>query len=225
MTEAEWLASNDPREMHFRVVKSLKSSRRRIDLFCLACVRLVWHLIEDQDAKQAFEWLDEHVGLRTRPVGGHVRDVFQGPARPLYDAHHRREASVSGAAIHVAYDFWADWYAYAFPNLDDYFANAPTAPYPGALRENPRTYLPAVMRDIFGNPFRPVVFSPSWRTDTAVALALTMYESREFSAMPILADAFQDAGCDNDAILNHCRNLNQLHVRGCWVIDLVLGKE
>ena len=62
-----------------------------------------------------------------------------------------------------------------------------------------------ILRDIFGNPFRPVTFAPAWRTDTAVSLARGMYESRDFSAMPILADALQDAGCDNDDVLNHCR--------------------
>jgi hypothetical protein len=81
-----------------------------------------------------------------------------------------------------------------------------------------------LLRDIFGNPFRPLTFSPDWRTDTVVALAQQMYDSREFSAMPILADALQDAGCDSHNILNHCRDLNQVHVRGCWVVDLVLGK-
>ncbi|MCI0701762.1 MAG: hypothetical protein L0241_11820 [Planctomycetia bacterium] len=83
----------------------------------------------------------------------------------------------------------------------------------------------AIVRDIFGNPFRPVAFSSEWRTDTAIALARQMWESREFSAMPILADALQDAGCDNEVILNHCRDANQPHVRGCWVVDLVLGKS
>jgi hypothetical protein len=81
-----------------------------------------------------------------------------------------------------------------------------------------------VLRDLVGNPFRPVAFLPEWRTDTAVALASQMYQSRDFSAMPILADALQDAGCDSADILDHCRNLG-LHVRGCWVVDLVLGKE
>jgi hypothetical protein len=83
----------------------------------------------------------------------------------------------------------------------------------------------ALLRDIFGNPFRPVAFSPAWRTDTAIALARQMYEAREFGAMPILADALQDAGCDNDDVLSHCRDANATHVRGCWVVDLVLGKE
>ena len=77
---------------------------------------------------------------------------------------------------------------------------------------------------VFGNPFRPAPFSPAWRTDATIALARHMYESREFSAMPILADALQDAGCDSADILDHCRGPGP-HVRGCWVVDLVLGKE
>jgi hypothetical protein len=63
------------------------------------------------------------------------------------------------------------------------------------------------LRDVFGNPFRPVAFNPEWRTDTAVTLARTMYESRDFNAMPILADALQDAGCDNADVLDHCRDV------------------
>jgi hypothetical protein len=80
-----------------------------------------------------------------------------------------------------------------------------------------------LLRDIFGNPFRPVTFAPEWRTDTVVALARQMYEARDFSAMPILADAIQDAGCKLDEVLTHCRDSKQVHVRGCWVCDLVLG--
>src|SRR5262249_13169144 len=58
-------------------------------------------------------------------------------------------------------------------------------------------------RDIFGNPFRPVSFDPEWRTSTVVSLARSMYESRNFAAMPILSDALQDAGCDHTDIINH----------------------
>jgi hypothetical protein len=81
-----------------------------------------------------------------------------------------------------------------------------------------------LLRDIFGNPFRPIAFSPEWRTDTALSLAWQMYDSRDFSAMPILADALQDAGCDRADVLDHCRGPG-VHVRGCWVVDMVLGKE
>ncbi|MCE9563547.1 MAG: hypothetical protein K8U57_16015 [Planctomycetes bacterium] len=78
---------------------------------------------------------------------------------------------------------------------------------------------------MFGNPLRKVKFQKEWRTSTAIAIAQQMYESRDFSAMPILADALQDAGCDNDDILDHCRDEKQVHVRGCWVVDLVLEKK
>jgi hypothetical protein len=82
-----------------------------------------------------------------------------------------------------------------------------------------------LLRDIFGNPFRPVAFDAVWRSDAAVSLARAMYDSRDFGNMPILADALEDAGCDSDDVLNHCRDPQQVHVRGCWVVDLVLGKE
>jgi hypothetical protein len=81
-----------------------------------------------------------------------------------------------------------------------------------------------ILRDVIGNPFRPVAFSPDWRTNTVLTLARQMYEGREFSAMPILADALQDAGCDSADVLDHCRGGGP-HVRGCWVVDLVLGKS
>src|SRR5262249_38598829 len=79
-----------------------------------------------------------------------------------------------------------------------------------------------LIREVFGNPFRPIDFSPEWRTDTALSLARQMYESRDFGVMPILADALQDAGCDNELVLSHCRDANAEHFRGCWVVDGVL---
>src|SRR6202035_3906812 len=86
---------------------------------------------------------------------------------------------------------------------------------------NPEEALPierlsqcTLLRDIFGNPFRPVTLIPSWLTPTVVALAHQMYDSRDFSAMPILADALQDGGCENAQILEHCRGTGP-HVRGC----------
>ena len=81
-----------------------------------------------------------------------------------------------------------------------------------------------LLRDIFGNPFRPVTLNPAWRTGNVTALAQSIYDDRAFDRMPILADALEDAGCDNADILNHCRQPGE-HVRGCWVVDLVLGKE
>jgi hypothetical protein len=70
-----------------------------------------------------------------------------------------------------------------------------------------------LLRDIVGNPFRPVAFSSEWRTSNAVGLAEQMYESRDFGAMPILADALQEAGCEVAEVLSHCRGPGP-HVRG-----------
>ena len=80
-----------------------------------------------------------------------------------------------------------------------------------------------LFRDIFGNPFRPVTFDPAWQTSDTTGIAGRMYDSREFSAMPILADALEEAGCTNADVLLHCREPG-VHIRGCWVVDLVLGK-
>ena len=67
-------------------------------------------------------------------------------------------------------------------------------------------------------------FDPRWRTEHTVGIAAKMYEDRDFAALPILADALEEAGCDSDTILTHCREPG-VHVRGCWVVDLVLGKS
>lgn len=81
-----------------------------------------------------------------------------------------------------------------------------------------------LVREIHYNPHRFVPFDPAWRTTDVLALARGMYDSREFGAMPILADALQDAGCGGDDILDHCRDPKQIHVRGCWVLDLALDR-
>src|SRR5262249_27908265 len=81
-----------------------------------------------------------------------------------------------------------------------------------------------LVRDVFGNPFRPVNVDPRWLTSTVVDLARTAYENRTFELLPVLADALQDAGCEDQHILTHCRQVRE-HVRGCWVVDLLLGKS
>jgi hypothetical protein len=67
-----------------------------------------------------------------------------------------------------------------------------------------------------------ITFDPSWRTSDVVALARGIRAEDAFDRLPILADALQDAGCDNEDILNHCRGPGP-HARGCWVVDGVLG--
>jgi hypothetical protein len=80
-----------------------------------------------------------------------------------------------------------------------------------------------VLREIAGNPFGLDTFEPAWRTSTTMQLARHVYESRDYSVLPILADALQDTGCDDECVLTHCRDTDITHQRGCWAVDLVLG--
>jgi hypothetical protein len=119
-------------------------------------------------------------------------------------------AAENQAFLHRGYS----WY------LDDRIAEI----LPGAGCEFAWDAAPPRQEEAFGlYAFHPVPFSPHWGTDTARALARQMHESGDFGAMPILADALEDAGCDNKDILNHCREPGE-HVRGRWVVDLVRGK-
>jgi hypothetical protein len=82
----------------------------------------------------------------------------------------------------------------------------------------------ALLRDLFGNPFRPVRIAPAWLTPVVASIAQTVYEDRLYEDLPILADALEEAGCTEEQVLAHCRSGGR-HVRGCWVLDRLLGKQ
>ena len=82
----------------------------------------------------------------------------------------------------------------------------------------------SLVRCIAGNPFRPTPFNPAWRASTVLGLASAIYAERAFDRLPILADALEDAGCDQPDLLAHLRS-DGPHVRGCWAVDLILGKS
>ncbi len=80
---------------------------------------------------------------------------------------------------------------------------------------------------MFGNPFHPIILDPPWLSWNGGAIssqANAIYADSAYKNLPILADALEDAGCDNADILSHCRGPGP-HVRGCWVLDLLLGKS
>jgi hypothetical protein len=243
MTEAEWLACGDPaRLLQFLQWHREPSSDRKARLFACACVRRVRRLLTDARSRRALEACEGYTEGRVTGEALRAAHLEAGAAfaEAQWAAEGDERTTPARAALHlgVADDFSAAWSA------DWSAAAAGVAAREVGYEADPQTtgdweqYNPAylegraaeeraqavLLRDIFGNPFRSVTFSPSWRTDTAVALARQMYDARDFSAMPILADALQDAGCDSDDVLNHCRGPGP-HVRGCWVMDLVLGKE
>jgi hypothetical protein len=79
-----------------------------------------------------------------------------------------------------------------------------------------------LLREIFGNPFRPITLDPDWQTSTVTSLGAAIYLEEAFDLLPILGDALEDSGCNNREVLDHCRSGGE-HVRGCWAVDLVLG--
>jgi hypothetical protein len=108
-----------------------------------------------------------------------------------------------------------------------YGANATMAWQREETRSEEHRVQADLLRDIFGNPFRAVLVAPawlSWNGETVLRLAESIYQERAFERLPILADALEDAGCTDSAILEHCRG-PEPHVRGCWAIDLLLGKR
>jgi hypothetical protein len=117
----------------------------------------------------------------------------------------------------------------SFKHYDAYYVSRSAAEAAAKLGpwEEERQAQLELLRDIFGNPFRLVSLNPawlSWRDGLVRKITETIYAERSFEELPILADALEDAGCDNADILTHCRQPGD-HVRGCWVIDLLLGKS
>jgi hypothetical protein len=82
----------------------------------------------------------------------------------------------------------------------------------------------SLVHDIYGNPFQPVAINPAWLSSDVISVTQGIYEDRAFGRMSILGDALEEAGCDNADILVHCRSRAE-HVRGCWVLDAILGKS
>jgi hypothetical protein len=187
-----------------REVMRLGVSARKIRLHSVACCRLVARHITNPDCRALIDLIERRADDDTL-------------ARDLTDLRRKVKRWADAAVVRGVN---RNWYA-----RFSVWASAeprPRAPVGGFSYERRfRDVLTEVLGPRTGCP----AFAPEWRTDTAVALARTMYDSREFGAMPILADALQDAGCDNPDVLNRCREAGATHVRGCWVVDLVLGKE
>ena len=222
MTEAEWLVATRPAPM-LEFLRE-KADDRKLRLFAVACCRRVESMLLELQSRAALECAEEFA----------EGQVTQGERRATYQAIERYADGFAPyeavmAALHRRAFFAANGAAVSAADAIGTLATPPLTveEVGGVTRTRRDEFIQQawLLRDIFGNPFRPVSFSPEWRTSTAIAIARGMYDSREFSAMPILADALQDAGCDNPDILSHCRDPNQVHVRGCWVVDLALGKE
>jgi hypothetical protein len=201
-------------------VTRTKVGRRKLRLFACGCCRLIWPHLADPRLRNAVVVAERFADGRA--TAGELRAAQQAarfaersrgytPGDPTAGANTAAEMAVS-ATIRQPHTAAFGMTVYPLP-LAGY--RGPPARADGLICD--------LLRDVFGNPFKRVTFEKHWLTDTAVAVARQMYDAHDFSAMPILADALQDAGCDSAAVLDHCRAPDGVHVRGCWVVDLVLG--
>ncbi|WP_246522921.1 hypothetical protein [Gemmata palustris] len=230
MTEAEWLACADLSPMFKTVWRTM--SERKLRLFTCGCCRRIWSLLSDQLTRPALElaeryadgaasdseWDRMYFALISHNDSGSGREFLQVNAAIAATCSYLRRDYHRVIATGLRYAC----HAVATLNRETGAREKrPDAPERMAREEARQAEL---LRDVIGNPFRAVTVDPSWLTSTVVALAEGAYRDRAFDRLPILADALQDAGCDNDDVLTHCRHPGE-HVRGCWVVDLLTGRK
>jgi hypothetical protein len=237
MTEAEWLACEDPKVMFDflfdeRGQSRRKRGRRRLRMFACACVRGIRPLLRHPGSREALYRAEcyadgtstdqELATAATAARRALAKENSSNDAAAWQAAEAARHLTVKrfddGDRLSVRHAVTSAAVAWAL----DRVRSTPALIHDVEVTVRQATHA-AWLRDIFGNPFRHATLDPDWRTTTALQLAQGIYDSRDFTSMPILADALQDAGCENAGILNHCRE-NHPHVLGCWVVDLVLGK-
>jgi hypothetical protein len=228
MTESEWLGPGDP--IRLLAFMRRRTSQRKLRLLAVAgCRRLsqwftqTWCLdaidVAEQyaDGRETAEELADAAFL-TRGVNDSISTSLDSVLQLISV----EELNATDAARGVAF---ADGGEAAFNALAAGLCIARVKGTENVAREE--AALACLFREVFGNPFRPLTPNSSWLswTDgTIPKLAQAIYEEHAFDRLSILADALEDAGCTDAAILAHCRSAGE-HVRGCWVVDLLLGKE
>lgn len=215
MTEQEWLDCKDPNPM--LTFLQGKMSDRKLRLFACACCRRIWHLLGDERSREAVlasECYADGTITKTALARARVRARPKSPgaAWAAWDAAREKAFTAAVRAFPCAAWSLSQMRMGKWVGMDAGVAF-------GEQGNQAR-----LLRDIAGNPFRPVILTRAWQTPTVAGLAQSMYEDRSFQAMPPLADALEEAGCTEEAILKHCREPGE-HVRGCWVVDLLLGQD
>jgi hypothetical protein len=218
MTEAEWLSGTDPQAMLESLRAPGRARERKLILFGCACARRVWPLLGGGRGTGLVEVAERYAdGAAAR------EEISAALALPRYLTGgalvHELALADPAGAVRWAVQAVADAvYRHNAERLSERRATL-------AVRAELRAQC-HLLRDVFGNPYRPVVIDPTWlrwNHGTVPAVALHIYEDRAFHDLPILADALEDAGCADNVLLDHCRSGGE-HVRGCWVLDLMLGK-
>jgi hypothetical protein len=192
-----------------------QASNRKLRLFAVACCRSIWQQMPDECCRQAAEIGEQYAdGLTTaekRNAAWEAVRIMKEDAVAEQDFERAVRVRDTEGAV--------------YDDMRRQYFNIPDIAW--------RTKC-ALLRDIFGNPFRPPSPVPAvvlaWNGGTVRRLAEFLYAERgmpegtlDTARLAILGDALLDAGCDNEELIQHCRSTGP-HVRGCWAVDLILGK-
>jgi hypothetical protein len=215
MDEHEWLTSNNPFALLSAPLTS-QASARGLRLFACACYRVVWNHIEPDEHRELVE-VAEAVA-EGEATAEELAARYDGLVRgDIYVQHDGRISTIEWVEDAVYWTRDVLWWAkrQADPSSSGHGEDRPFV---------------ALLHDIFGNPFHPVAFDPAWRTPTVVSLAQAAYDERllpsgelDRDRLLVLADALEEAGADT-VLLEHLRSPGP-HVRGCFAVDALLGKE
>ncbi len=219
MTEADWAASKDPVAMVTFLKRHGGVSERKFRLFSVACCRVIEHRTRRHASRTAVDVAERYADGKADEA--EVAAAWQAVTSLTWPA----PGDLVRQFFERRYARAAASYVLIRPTSPERVVEQALLAQSADARGADAGLHCNVLRDVVGpHPFHLVTFEPEWRTSTVLAIAKGMYETRDFSVMPILADALQDAGCEDENILSHCRG-SCPHVRGCWVVDLILGKE
>jgi hypothetical protein len=197
-----------------------KVSDRKLRLFVIAHVRRVWGDYKSSATHEAWRaievaerYADKVASYKELQAAHHA--VLVTPESDDLSIHFLNTSAGAATSAKVGK-------AFADATASDYAARI--TPHASPIIDADRAERCRLVRDIFGNPFRPVTVAASSRSGPVLNLAKAIYANRAFDRLPELANVLEQAGCANQEILDHCRQPGP-HVRGCWVVDLVLGKQ
>jgi hypothetical protein len=223
--EHEWVVCTDPQGM-LTTLKG-RASDRKLRLFACACSRGNWHLLLDEKTRRAVQAAEEFAdGACTR------KDLEGAKASALEAAN---TVALSGTWASESDRLAAYYAAVAAARCGERHALAAASRAASWAVEHASLHGPAgvagqcdLLRDIFGNPFYPMPAideaTLAWGDAAVCRVAQSIYDERRFEDLPILVDALEDAGCTIAELLAHLRDSGP-HPRGCWVLDLLLGKQ
>jgi hypothetical protein len=227
MTEDEWLTATDDRALR-KYLESLrhhrtKKGKRKLRLMACACVRRVWHHLS---VKKGQPWL-----LWAEALADDRKDVSEPPGPTMADLHLQPD-NLTQLADYAAHMAGCKSIAIAVGTGAGQAESVLFGEASRAQRWRDPAYRidrAGLLREVFGNPFQPITLNPTWRTRTIQGLAQSAYDERILPAgtldpqyLGILADALEEAGC-TVGLVEHLRSAGP-HIRGCWAVDLILGK-